>query len=434
MIHELRKYLEDLLKELDITLVVFVDDLDRCLPPTVIGTLEAIRLFLFMDRTAFVIAADDRMIKEAVRLHFKDARLDDDLVVSYFDKLIQVPLRVPPLGVNEARAYLMLLVLQNSAPAPELKESIRAAVNERLAESWKGQSVSAEFVGGLIQDCPTNLKAELAVAERLSKQMAASHRIGGNPRLMKRFLDTLSVRKKLASVQNIPVDDGVLAKILLFERCASPASFNFLVEAVNTGVKGRPTRIGAAERAVRSGGDLPAEGFDVWQSDKAFVSDWLKLDPPLENVDLRGAFHVGRESLPILSIDDRVSPEARSITEELLALRLEGTEDLKGRFARLQAEERAFVMDKLLEKARSETDWGTGDGLHGLSLAANADAELAKQLVSFLGDLPALLLKPPLVPRIRSRPWGNDLVELWNERTDTSPEFKKMLNTKKAGR
>jgi predicted KAP-like P-loop ATPase len=431
MIHALRKYLEDLLEELDVTLVVFVDDLDRCLPPTVIGTLEAMRLFLFMDRTAFVIAADDDMIKEAVRIHFKGASLDDNLVVSYFDKLIQVPLRVPPLGVNEARAYLMLLFVQNSTLEPKVKESVRAAVNQRLAESWKGHAVSAEFVAGLIADCPANLRVELAVAERLSKQMAASRRIGGNPRLMKRFLNTLSVRKKLADVQNIPVDDGVLAKILLFERCASPASFKLLIEAVNTGIEGRPARIGAAERAVRGGDELPAEGFDAWQSDKAFVSDWLKLDPPLENVDLRGALHVGRESLPILSIDDRVSLEARSITEELLALRLEGAEDLKGRFGRLQAEDRAFVMEKLLGKARSEPDWGTGDGLHGLSLVAGADTELAKQLVDFLADLSPPSLKPPLIPRVRSRPWGAELIEHWNERPDILPEFRRMLNTKK---
>ena len=44
------------------TLVVLIDDLDRCLPPTTISTLEAIRLFFFLDNTAFVIAADDAMI------------------------------------------------------------------------------------------------------------------------------------------------------------------------------------------------------------------------------------------------------------------------------------------------------------------------------------------------------------------------------------
>lgn len=430
MIHALRKYLEDLLRELDVTLVVFVDDLDRCLPPTVIGTLEAMRLFLFMERTAFVIAADDKMIKEAVRIHFKDARLDDDLVVSYFDKLIQVPLRVPPVGINEARAYLMLLFIQNSGLDAGKTEEIRAAVIKRLAESWKGQSVSADFVSGLIQDCPATLKAELAVAERLARQMAGSSRIGGNPRLIKRFLNTLSVRKKLAAVQEIPVDDAVLAKILLFERCAAPASFSFLVESVNNGVEGRPVRIGAAERAVRGGQDLPTEGYDGWQSDKSFVTDWLRLDPPLENVDLRGAFHVGRESLPILAVDDRVSPEARSVTEELLALRLEGDQGLKTRFAQLQAEDRKFAMEKLLQKASAEAGWGPGDGFFGLALAADGDADLATKLVDFLGDLAASELKPALIPRVRARAWGGRVVELWGEREDLSREFKRMLNTR----
>ena len=43
--------------------IVLVDDLDRCLPQTAIGTLEAIRLFLFVPRAAFVIAADEGMIE-----------------------------------------------------------------------------------------------------------------------------------------------------------------------------------------------------------------------------------------------------------------------------------------------------------------------------------------------------------------------------------
>ena len=46
-----------------------------------------------------MIAADDAMIKHAVRRHFGD--VDDELVTNYFDKLIQLPIRVPPLGTQE---------------------------------------------------------------------------------------------------------------------------------------------------------------------------------------------------------------------------------------------------------------------------------------------------------------------------------------------
>ena len=93
-------------------MVVLIDDLDRCLPPTTISTLEAIRLFLFLENTAFVIAADDGMIKHAVRSHFQG--IDNDVATNYFDKLVQVPIRVPPLGTQEVRAYMMLLFVENS--------------------------------------------------------------------------------------------------------------------------------------------------------------------------------------------------------------------------------------------------------------------------------------------------------------------------------
>ena len=41
---------------------------------------KAIRLFLFLKNTAFVIAADDSMIKCAVHRHFPD--VTDDLVIN----------------------------------------------------------------------------------------------------------------------------------------------------------------------------------------------------------------------------------------------------------------------------------------------------------------------------------------------------------------
>ena len=54
-IQALRDTFEETLEELGVTLVVLIDDLDRCLPETTISTLEAIRLFLFLKNTAFVV-------------------------------------------------------------------------------------------------------------------------------------------------------------------------------------------------------------------------------------------------------------------------------------------------------------------------------------------------------------------------------------------
>ena len=101
-IKEFREEFEKLLESAGIEqLVVLIDDLDRCLPDTAIETLEAVRLFVFMARTAFVVAADEGMIEYAVRKHFPD--LPDtsgprDYARNYLEKLIQVPFRIPALG------------------------------------------------------------------------------------------------------------------------------------------------------------------------------------------------------------------------------------------------------------------------------------------------------------------------------------------------
>jgi predicted KAP-like P-loop ATPase len=86
-----RKEFGEVLDGLGKTLVVFIDNLDRCLPENAIHTLEAVRLFLFMPKTAFVIGADEDMIRHAVARHFKEP--GEKQVTDYLDKLIQIPVR-----------------------------------------------------------------------------------------------------------------------------------------------------------------------------------------------------------------------------------------------------------------------------------------------------------------------------------------------------
>src|SRR5205823_2255695 len=113
-----RKAFDALLKDAGIKqLVVLIDDLDRCLPDTAIETLEAVRLFVFTARTAFVVAADEAMIEYAVRKHFPD--LPDTTgpqtyARNYLEKLIQVPFRIPALGEAETRIYVSLLLVGES--------------------------------------------------------------------------------------------------------------------------------------------------------------------------------------------------------------------------------------------------------------------------------------------------------------------------------
>src|SRR5439155_13422880 len=71
--------------------VVFVDDLDRCLPETIIDTFEAIRLFLHVQKTAYVIAAHPRTVEAAIDSRYEaNRRGDQNLGRDYLEKILQV--------------------------------------------------------------------------------------------------------------------------------------------------------------------------------------------------------------------------------------------------------------------------------------------------------------------------------------------------------
>jgi predicted KAP-like P-loop ATPase len=179
-IQALRTTFEETLDELGVTLVVLIDDLDRCLPETTISTLEAVRLFLFLKNTAFVIAADNDMIKHAVRKHFEGVD-DDVLVTNYFDKLIQVPIRVPPLGTQEVRSYLMLLFIENSSLEDGVKEKMRAGICGQLQQTWSGKRVDRAFVQTLHHGLPSDLLSKFDTAERLAPLMTTASGMGSYP-------------------------------------------------------------------------------------------------------------------------------------------------------------------------------------------------------------------------------------------------------------
>jgi predicted KAP-like P-loop ATPase len=357
-IHNLREYFEKALQEMDVTLVVFIDDLDRCLPATSIATLEAIRLFLFLDRTAFVIAADNKMIRRAVRAHFGEMELDDDLVTNYFDKLIQVEIRVPPLGTQDVRAYLMLLFIENSELRQATREELRGKICEQLGHSWQGKRVDRAFVASLIKDCPAALAPQLDLADRLAPLMATAEQIAGNPRLIKRFLNTLSIRLGVAALQHVTVDEAALAKMLLFERCGSQEAYTMLVRAINDGAEGRPAFLKAWEELATAGREVALPP----QWDTPFTKNWLALQPAFADLDLRAVVYVSREHMPVITAEDQLSSEAAELLSALLEIRQQASTTLASRLQTLSKREITVIMDRLLERARPGS--GVGNTSH----------------------------------------------------------------------
>lgn len=75
-------------------LVIFVDDLDRLQPAKAIELLEVLKLFLDCENCVFVLAIDYAVVLRGVAEKY-GASIGEDKGKSFFDKIIQVPFKMP---------------------------------------------------------------------------------------------------------------------------------------------------------------------------------------------------------------------------------------------------------------------------------------------------------------------------------------------------
>src|ERR1035438_5615295 len=208
-IAEFRKAFDKLLEAARIDqLIVLVDDLDRCLPETAIETLEAIRLFVFTARTAFVVAADEAMIEYSVRKHFPD--LPDSTgpqtyARNYLEKLIQIPFRIPALGQAETRIYVTLLLVgaELGEDDPAFADLIKVA-RGLLKRPWLGSALDAATTKNALGAKAISAHNALLISDQIGSILASGTR--GNPRQIKRFLNTLLLRQASADARGFGDD------------------------------------------------------------------------------------------------------------------------------------------------------------------------------------------------------------------------------------
>jgi len=415
-IHALRESFEDTLEAIGVTLVVLIDDLDRCLPSTTISTLEAIRLFLFLKNTAFVIAADDAMIKHAVKQHFQG--VDDELVTNYFDKLIQLPIRVPPLGTQEVRAYMILLFVENSDLSPDVKDLIRGKICEQLGQTWQGKRVDRAFLQTL-HKFGNDLIGQFDTADRLAPLMATASGIRGNPRLIKRFMNAVAIRMAIARAVGVGVDEAILAKMLLFERLADPKAYAALTKAVTEHDQGKPSFLADWEQKANAGEELKLDA--PWTD--PFIQEWLTLPPKLADIDLRGALYVSREHAPLILPEDRLSSEGAELLTALLQ-HPDMAESLKDRLTQVPRADITVIMDRLLDRARQEQEWGVPPILVACLATAQADPPQGQRVAAFLKDRPIAQIKADIIVKISDQPWAKEVMDHWEAAPGISQPIK----------
>ncbi|GKW16698.1 ATPase [Pectobacterium carotovorum subsp. carotovorum] len=418
-IEELRMSLTQLLKDLDITLVVLVDDLDRCMPNTAISTLEAMRLLLFVPRTAFIIAADEGMIRSAVRSHFSQNDLDSDLVTNYFDKLIQVPLRVPRLSTNDVKAYVLILFSDLASRKGVIPKSVaieaKKIILEKAKKSWQG-SLNRKEILNAFGPYAEKIETEISIAIDISAILASTKEIAGNPRLIKRFLNNLIIRQQIAEEQGLAIAFEELVKLQLFERCATTAAFDFLARSVTESEDGKPKFIEKIESDIQKG-NVYTPPDPSWRND--FIESWVEIKPSLSSIDLRPLLYLSREKFISISNMDDISDEARSILESIIIS--DDTfeifsERLKG-IGEIEAEK---IFSRLKVKCRSE-QWSI-EYLKKCLFVTSVYESMANEFTSLLREIPGETRPASLIPLINKNSWAIDLLESWEKDSNTNKQ------------
>ncbi|WP_409275843.1 P-loop NTPase fold protein [Neobacillus sp. SCS-31] len=308
-----QKNFAELLEETKINrLVVFIDELDRCSPDTILDTLEALRLFLFTGRTVFIIGADERHISYAVQKNFDEIEGQQiNIGKEYLEKIIQYPIRIPRMSDREMEFYINCLLFEKELTKDEFEQVIRL-LQDKKSENFLEFELTYELISEKYPEIAEKLKDSLVVARQLSDVLAQG--LNGNPRHCKRFLNSLVMREKMSKNKNMNLDRKVLAKIMLLEYF-KPSLFKKLAELQSL-ENGKPNDLKLLE-LKELGDDSPLK---VWKDD-IWVQRWCELNPSLKDVDLRAYFYFSRDSLPekINTISKKLSPIAQDIYQKLIS-------------------------------------------------------------------------------------------------------------------
>ena len=150
-------------------IIVFIDDIDRLVPIKAVELLEALKIFLDIPHCVYIIACDYSVVVTGLKSKFGVA--DGELKgKSFFDKIIQVPFKMP-IRRYEVDTYIKNLLRKIGIEASE---------------------------------------EEIGLYRKL-----VEHSVGFNPRTMKRLINSLLLLKLLAETKRKSVEINVEKNAIL---------------------------------------------------------------------------------------------------------------------------------------------------------------------------------------------------------------------------
>lgn len=443
-IHEFREDFQDLLEEAKIKqLVVLIDDLDRCLPTTAVQTLEAIRLFLFVPKSAFVIGADEAMIEYAVRQHFPDLPVTSSPLPyarNYLEKLIQVPFRIPALGAQETRTYVTLLLVQSIVGEDHHGfDRLIEKAKEGLKQPWIGTGLSQADIQEVDENAKDELNSVFVLAQQIAPILAEGTK--GNPRQIKRFLNALLVRQIIAKARGYEdqIKQPVLAKLMLAERFQPDFYEHISTQAISSG-NGKVIDIAILESSeqlkskdsIKKTSNKLSEKKDSAQTteiskwlERGWLKHWLQLEPKLTNEDLRPYVFVARDKRLLTSSSGQGG--LNTLISNLCGSQLE-IRAAEPEIKILSETDARIVFNGLRERVLSAGKFNTAPhGITGLAIVAKHHPHFQGELVALLesidpADLGIWVVKGwnESITDVQAREKLLEVMHRWKEQNDNA--------------
>ena len=148
-------------------IAVLIDDLDRCSDRNVVAVLEAINLIMDVPGMIFVLALDYDILVKAIERKYNHVSGD-----AFIEKLVQIPFRVPPLTIYSRRSLEELI--------PEWEQHVSG-----LPEHFSDRVIDIAILG-----------------------------LRGNPRQIKRLLNSFLVVRRIMEARRLPVDHLLLVTVI----------------------------------------------------------------------------------------------------------------------------------------------------------------------------------------------------------------------------
>jgi hypothetical protein len=178
------------------TLVIFIDDLDRCSPPKPAEIIEAINILLDSQHCVFVIGMDGKAVASSIEAKYSDLKdyLDKagdqagaTLGQRFLDKIIQINFRIPTVELESMKEFSKKMLPSSK------KEDIDMRTEGKVTTQTNVQDKNVEE---RIQRFAEKFDTDSGVRNAID---SVQFYLMSNPRRAKRFLNSFRLLTLIAN-------------------------------------------------------------------------------------------------------------------------------------------------------------------------------------------------------------------------------------------